>query len=95
MCIRDSNTRSQGVLTLPTNPPVAQNVPIEPNDEMDEAHDAAQLAEAAAASDNAAAAAAVPRQIKMDLYSRPVFEGRSTDDALSFLQYVERYTAFK
>ena len=62
---------------------------------MDEANDAAQPAEAAAAPDNAAAAAAAPRQIKMDLYAPPVFEGRSTDDALSFLQYVERYAAFK
>ena len=70
-----------------------QNVPIEPTDEMDEANDAAQPAEAAAAPDNAAAAAFC--QIKMDLYAPPVFEGRSTDDALSFLQYVERYAAFK
>ena len=61
---------------------------------MAEANDAAQPAEAAAAQNNAAAAAA-PRQIKMDLYAPPVFEGRSTDDALSFLQYVERYAAFK
>ena len=62
---------------------------------MAEAHNAAQPAEAAAAQNNAAAAAAAPRQIKIDLYAPPVFEGRSTDDALSFFQYVERYAASK
>jgi len=65
----------------------------EPADEMAEANDAAQPAEAAAAQNYAAADAALC-QIKMDLYAPPVFEGRSTDDALSFLQYVERYAAF-
>jgi len=44
---------------------------------------------------NNAAADCVTRQIKMDIYDPPVFHGRSTDDALSFLQYVERYAAFK
>ena len=31
----------------------------------------------------------------MDIYAPPVFHGHSTDDALSFLQYVECYAAFK
>jgi len=44
---------------------------------------------------NNAAADVVTRQIKMDIYAPPVFHGRSTDDALNFLQYVERYAAFK
>jgi len=37
----------------------------------------------------------VTRQIKMDIYAPPVFHDRSIDDALSFLQYVERYAVFK
>jgi len=41
------------------------------------------------------AAEVVTRQIKMDIYAPPVFHGRGTDDALSFLQYVERNAAFK
>jgi len=48
---------------------------------MAEANDAEQPAEAAATQNNAAAAAA-PRQIKMDLYAPPVYEGRSTDRAV-------------
>ena len=44
---------------------------------------------------NNAAADVVTRQIKMDIYAPPLFHGRSTDDALSFLQYVERYATFK
>ena len=47
------------------------------------------------AADNNAAADVTARQIKIDTYAPPVFEGRSTDDALSFLQYAERYAAFK
>jgi len=70
-------------------------MPTEPADEMAEANDAVQPAEAAASQNNAAAAAAAPRQIKMDLYAPPVFEGRSTGDAFSFLEYVERYAALK
>jgi len=41
---------------------------------MAEANDAVQPAETAAAPDNAAAAAAAFRQIKMDLYAPPVFK---------------------
>jgi len=37
----------------------------------------------------------VTRQIKMDIYAPPVFHDRCIDDALSFLQYVERYAVFK
>jgi len=57
---------SQGVLTLPTNPPAAQNTAIA--NEMAEANDAAQPEEAAAAQNNAAGVS-TPRRIKMDLYA--------------------------
>ena len=60
---------------------------------MAEPHAVAPPADAPA--ENNAAADGVTRQIKMDIYAPPVFHGRSTDDALSFLQYVERYAAFK